>query len=112
MGALVALTIIGSGAWGQTGSGQTFVSGNLLLDLCNKSASECRGYVAGIADAMARVQSDGGKLGGQRACLPQSVTGKQAMDVTGKFLRAHPEKRQLAASGLVAEALSETWPCK
>jgi hypothetical protein len=112
MGALVALTITGSGAWGQTGSGKTFVSGNLLLDLCNKSVAECRGYVAGIADAMARVQADGGKLGGQRACLPQPVTGKQAMDVTGKFLRAHPERRHEGAAALVAQALSEAWPCR
>jgi hypothetical protein len=36
----------------------------------------------------------------------------QATDVVKRFLMTHPERLQKRATGLVAEALEDTFPCK
>jgi hypothetical protein len=89
-----------------------FENGNELLDSCNNDPPWCLGYVVGIADAMSGAQSVGGTVNGWRACLPYGVTEGQVMDVVVQALRAHPQRRHNGASGLVASALSEAFPCR
>jgi hypothetical protein len=85
-----------------------FYSGNDLWAQCSGDnivqAALCLGFVAGIADAMSVAAS--------KACFPSGVNAGQAVDVVKLFLGQHPERRHEAAVFLVAQALSETFPCK
>jgi hypothetical protein len=40
----------------------------------------------------------------------EDVTVKQLLDVTTRYLSAHPEERHLSAFSLVAKALAEAFP--
>jgi Rap1a immunity proteins len=51
-------------------------------------------------------------IGGFRWCPPETITAGQAVDVATKFLRDNPAVRDAAASGLVAKAMYEAWPCR
>lgn len=92
----------------------TFTDGNDLLTSCSADLYvECLGYVAGIADAMETAQScNNGSLAGWQACVPIGVRKSQAKDVVIRFLREHPQDRHYPASGLVAQALQEAFPCR
>jgi hypothetical protein len=69
----------------------------------------CAGFVVGIADAMSNVT---GVLG-RRACIPlPAVPRGQVIDVVKRYLEQHPETRHDSAVSLVAQALSEAFPCK
>jgi hypothetical protein len=86
------------------------VDGNRLYELCtpnSRSSEFCDDYVLSVADALMV-----GRVGGWTACIPNSVTGNQVVDVVKRFLEAHPAKRRSAAFGLVAEALAEGFPCE
>jgi hypothetical protein len=88
-----------------------FFDGNQLLVRCNNSPLFCRGYVAGIADVMSGTQA---MVTGWRACLPSPVTVHtvdKEHDVVISFLTVHPEMRNEIAASLVAQALSEVFPC-
>jgi hypothetical protein len=90
-------------------SGKTLYGGNLMFS---------DGYVIGIVDALLT----GNEVNGYRACLSlpkQTAAGqmqdgvrRRLRDVVRRFLAVHPESRPLAASGLVAQALAEAFPCK
>jgi hypothetical protein len=89
-------------------------SGNGLYAWClSASRSEqglCNGYILGIADAMV----DGKIVEGFTACIPAPVRLRspgQLFGVVKRFLASHPEKRQLSATGLVAQAFQERYPC-
>jgi hypothetical protein len=106
---------VASSARGQSTTDKTaqgfFFDGNELLIRCNNSPLFCRGYVAGIADAMSGTQA---MVTGRRACLPPPVTVHtvdKEHDVVISFLAAHPEMRNQIAASLVAQALSEVFPC-
>jgi hypothetical protein len=85
-----------------------FYSGNALWNECSGDnafqSGLCMGFVAGISDAMS--------LAAIKACFPPGVTVGQTADVVKRFLGQHPERRHEAAAGLVAQALSEAFPCK
>jgi hypothetical protein len=94
-----------------------FKDGNTLYSECASPADSlshlmCLSYLQGVADA------DAGLLGvrsGTTAdphwCAPDRVTVGQAVDVIVRYLRDNPQFRHYPAAGLVAEALSQTWPC-
>lgn len=96
--------------WAGAASAQRFspVDGNKLLAMCvSKATIECDAYLSGVGDAIAAAGP-----GKALACIPKSVTGGQLRDVTIKFLKSHPEKRQLKAGVLVTRGFSEAFPCK
>ena len=93
----------------------TFANGNLLYSQCQAAHGTsdhgaCQGYIIGIFDALDETKKYGG-IGGFRACAPQHINRIQVIDVMKQFLEKNPALRHFAASGLVAQALSEAWPC-
>ncbi len=72
----------------------------------------CYGYIAAIADAARRDQDGSGGVLGYQECGRNQVTIKQIVDVSVRFLAAHPERRDIAAAQVVAQALSEAFPCR
>lgn len=90
-----------------------FMTGNEVLEDCrNKEDSYfnsgyCTGYISGVYDVL----SAGDSVIGWRSCPPLGVTVGQVTDVVKAWLEARPEKRHLAASSLVANALAEAFPC-
>jgi hypothetical protein len=91
-------------------------TGDRLMAACaNRSEHDsalCLGYIVDVADAMqASKTSDGALIFGWRACLPPGTTAEEVRYVAVHFLIAHPEVRLSSASGLVANALSEAYPC-
>ena len=91
---------------------RAFYTGNDLRSRCSDTspyqAGLCMGFVTGIADAMGIAAF----LGGRRACIPLAATEGQALDVVKRFLEQHPAEPQEEAVSLVAQALSEAFPCK
>jgi Rap1a immunity proteins len=85
-----------------------FQNGNQLYERCTEpNRDSCLGYVAGIFDALA----SGASIADYSACMPSGTTVQQAVDVATQFLTSHPEMRHYAAAGLVAQALSDAFPC-
>jgi hypothetical protein len=85
-----------------------FMTGNDLWAACNPGPRpECIGYVEAIADALSL-----GDFLGLQACMPQTLTSGQAVDVVMKHLRDHPEQRHFGAVSLVALALAQGFPCR
>jgi hypothetical protein len=95
------------------GSGEAdFQSGNQLWAACNqRPRAGCVGYVEAIADVLFALEPAEDFLG-WRACMPQTLTGNQAVDVVLKHLRNYPEQRHFGAAGLVAHALTDGFPCR
>ena len=91
---------------------RAFYTGNDLWSRCSGDntyqSGLCQGFVTGIADAMGIAAV----LGGRRACIPLAVTEGQTLDVVKRFLGQHPAERHEEAVSLVAQALSEAFPCK
>ena len=92
-----------------------YATGNNLLAWCvSASRTErglCHGYILGIADAMEESKN----IGRFAACIPAPVRAGspgRLFQLAQQFLASHPEKRQLSASSLVANALAEAFPCK
>ena len=86
-----------------------FYTGNQLDEICRSSAPQlCSGYVAAIVDVLANDNS----VNGFRACLPRrGITVDKVTNVVRQYLERNPKERHLAAVGLVAEALSQAFPC-
>jgi hypothetical protein len=71
-------------------------------------AGVCIGYVTAIMDAL----SSGNSVNGFKACVPTNADMNQMVDIVKNFIRDHPEKRHLVATGLVAEAFAQAFPCR
>lgn len=107
-GVVVAATLLPASAGITAESVTMFQNGNQLYDRCTEPNREmCLGYVAGIFDALA----SGASIAGYSACMPSGTTVQQAVDVAMLFFTSHPEMRQYAAAGLVAQALADGFPC-
>ena len=90
----------------------SWTDGNDLHKWCSDQASvhqaACIIYSTAIADVMVT-----GPVSGWRACFPEAGTQRQQFgDIVSRWLERHPEKRHLSAEGLVAQALSEAFPCE
>jgi hypothetical protein len=99
---LVALALCCFRAEAQA-EGIDFITGNQLYEFCQGNRAYCTGYVAGVAA--------GSEKQGTTFCLASGVRSDQLGDVVKLWLRDHPEKRHLAASFLVFQALKEKFPC-
>jgi len=95
---------------------QIGADGSLVLGWCERSpdglASEpvsarCEGYLLGVLDA----HGDRNTIHGFHNCLPHSATIGQLRDAIVKWLQGHTEKLHQPGHSLVAEALSEEFPC-
>ena len=91
----------------------TYVDGNRLYQLCSAqdtgSQAICGGYILGVIEAL-RFDEDTEGLE-PFACIDEDVTLPQLEGNVLDFLDDHPdENRQLGAS-LVAQALSDAYPC-
>ena len=92
------------------GARADFMEGNDLYDACtgpDDSKLVCLGYVMGIADAPQAPAA----VKRSPMCVSEDVTAEHVVDVVKRYLAAHPEKRHLPASWLVAHALAEAYPC-
>lgn len=66
-------------------------------------------YVSGVVDAEIRR----GLLGDKQSwCQPSGALMTQYLDIVGRYLEAHPERRYIHKTGIIVEALAEAWPCK
>jgi hypothetical protein len=93
------------------GARADFLNGNSLYGYCStdfNTALYCIGYIASIEDVL----SAGNQINGYTACTPPGATLEQIKDVVMRYLVAHPESRHLGASGLVAHAIAQAFPCK
>jgi hypothetical protein len=70
-------------------------------------ASMSAGYVLGIVDYAFADSSVSPNV-----CVPDATQIRQLVEVTFKYLKAHPERRQEPASSVVSAALLETFPCR
>ena len=102
-----------------------YFDGQMLYDRCQKgdadgidsltSFGQCLGYVLGVYDSAPILDAAAEKRqwdGGWTACVPEGVEAGQLTAVVKKWLRAHPEKWHVHASGLVARAFQEAFPCR
>ena len=92
-------------------SAQSFVTGHSLSENCNATESssafnlqiaECRGYIAGVNDAMLKEGI---------FCTPIKATLGQLRPVVTRWLNEHPESLHFPASSLVQIALAKAFPC-
>jgi len=86
----------------------TLVNGKELLHQCNSDRGICLGYIAAVADVMSSI----GAIHGYVACVPADVTIKEHTRAVLKWMEAHPDDLSFTAHSIVAEALSEAFPCK
>ena len=93
-----------------------FYKGVRLLSYCTVVPDElvrdyfftsCRAYISAIADAISCTHG----VGGFTANFPEGTSDEQLEGIVIKWLKAHPDKLNFAASGLVAAAFEETFPC-
>lgn len=93
-----------------------YITGDRLITQCADGTSTgdglCLGYILGVVDAMQAAQASGGTLVfGWNTCPPSDVKAEQLRAIVVHFLDDHPETRASSATGLVAKALSDAFPC-
>jgi hypothetical protein len=91
--------------------GAAFYTGDIIYQWCTSRAdylrSRCMAYIVAVADVMAGPSS----FDGRTACVPLSLTGERFIAVAVQYLRRNPADRRKSAAGLIADALSEAFPC-
>jgi hypothetical protein len=111
---VILRVVLGVAALGWAGAASaqrvSLTDGNRLMGYClSKTPGACDAYISGVADAIALLSKGPSTAA---ACIPTSVSGGQLHDVVVKYLKAHPEKRELKAGSLTISAFSEAFPCK
>jgi len=86
--------------------------GNALLQQCTATVGAFMEFCFGYIDAIAESLSEDRRLGVLDVCVPAEVDDVQLRDVVVKFLKENYGLRSLSAPGLVAQALTEAYPCK
>lgn len=91
-----------------------FLDGNKLWAFCESppgtaALAMCWGFVAGVSD-VDDIQRQSG-LGGIKACVPESSTIGQLVDVTRKYMKDFPEYRHFSAATVTTLALVGAFPC-
>jgi hypothetical protein len=95
-----------------------FVNGNELFGVCSDdhhfNQAYCKGYVVGVADAIAVVNAmKANGLAIQSTCPPKEhFAPEQVRDIVVQYLTAHPETRHQAAAAEAVKALLAAFPCK
>jgi hypothetical protein len=91
-------------------------SGNAFLAACTGEGHNvhveamCFAYIDGVMDGLtlAKIKPDGS---GVDYCLPRTATRQQIFDVVVKWIKEHPEDRDILASALIKRAVIKTFPC-
>lgn len=99
---------------GQRADAASVETGNRLIEFCPSRVKDDLlrgyglGYVIGVYDlAMSEYAKD------QTFCTPDGVLNRmQVRDVVCRYLDNYPERRHLAGTTLVIDAVAEAWPCK
>jgi len=108
MATAVALACLPTAA--RAAADAAFLTGNELQSFCDANDARVAACVAYVAAIFEVIHSN--PINGRSACLPPGVLVGQAVGVVKRWLDQHPEQRQLGAAGLVAQALSEAFPCR
>ena len=93
--------------------GKVFRSGESLYSSCKSpflgEKGECMGFILGIAEAF-----DGSSSGlwGHSACIPRGILETQVHKAVFTWLKENQYELNEVASKIVAEVLSNQWPCK
>lgn len=91
---------------------RAFADGNILHEYCTEESelarTVCTWYIIGVYDAAMSVSVESLV---PLICAPKPAQARQIVDVARKFLEDNPDKRHLNASGIVANALKEAFPC-
>src|SRR5262245_19561589 len=109
-----------------TGPFPTFTDGNELFDACEGFRTQgtlspdeilrfryCEAYTVAVADTLAWLKAGlrASTAKNVKYCPPKGAESHQLTSVAVDYLRDHPEKRDLAAASLVANALAKGFPC-
>jgi|SRR6516162_10061913 len=104
--------IVAAALWMLVGSAATCAlaahnTGNALFDSCNNPSdtskqSYCLGYVAGVSEVLE---------GMHIICTWGRLSPDQIKDEVVKYLREHPEQRNMDADDLTSIALALAFPC-
>ncbi len=93
---------------------QQITDGHSLKDRCAtfqlttpSAGLACRAYIGAVADIMA----DGIVVSGKQACPPHALRREDLVKVTRDWLKARQDLLIRRAYQLIAQALSETFPC-
>jgi hypothetical protein len=89
------------------------INGNALITYCDAPSpspfsAACVAYATAIAD----VFMGGESIEGFSACIPLNVNARQLADIVRSYLYRNPSLRHHRASGLVAAAFQEAFPCQ
>ncbi|SEH18722.1 hypothetical protein SAMN05428974_2959 [Sphingopyxis sp. YR583] len=109
--ALLAGSIPAEGAAFQ--ARESLAGGNSYYNQCVASAkdySACIGYFMGMADAP--VMNADKSAEEAVYCLPAGATYEQNRDIFHKYLREHPQSRQVSTHMLFLIAMNSSFPCK
>ncbi len=112
----IALTLLAGAAHAERFSA---LNGTKLMELCTaRDATDCTSYIEGISDTASFFQklrpadgSKGAKLPAY-TCIPTAVTGTQMREAVVAWGKAHADRLDLQASGVVLRALNETYKCR
>ena len=104
---VAAWTIAAGSLFGAPPALGYFMTGNTIMPDCQAQPAPtgaCVAYVVGVIDGMWWGEPN-------MNCIPDGVTTGQLAQVVAKFLRDHPERLQLNAPVLIADAIGGAWPC-
>jgi len=79
------------------------------------SGLKCIGMVEGVMNTLVQWEESSRRQKSplmDTACLPEGVTIGQAVQVSYKYMKAHPGQLHIPGSGLIYLALTEAFPCK
>ena len=111
LAAVLTTTVLACGP-----AGAASVSGQQLLSLCTANmggsgnaieAAECMGYIVGVADTFDCVEAEHGYRWNSRA----EVTQPHLALLVIQYLQTHPAARASTGHMIVAQALSDAFPC-
>jgi hypothetical protein len=93
------------------------LSAQALYDLCNNNDQHaqdvCQSWIYGFAWGMvtSQIATSAANLS-PGTCIPEGVTGGQALLIIEKFMRDHPELLHHNAAVFSGFALTQAFPCK
>ena len=109
---LSAAFVVAGLLYGTPAESAAVKDGNALLQQCTATVGAfmefCFGYIDAIADSLLEDR----RLGVLDVCVPAELDDVKLRDVVVKFLKENYGLRQLGAPELVAQALSEAYPCQ
>ena len=95
-----------------------YYTGSLLLKYCTSETQQMSaqqlvdfGFCEGFISAVIGASRCSANVYGYSSLVPEGVTVDELKVLVSKWLFNHPEKLELAAEGLVAQALGESYPC-